>query len=58
MENIFPVWQAVVGMIGIAIVWELSRLRKDVKEISKQLNDLAIHMEHRVATLEAYGNHH
>lgn len=50
----FTVWAAVVGMIGIAIVWELTRLRADLKELTVKLNDYAVDMEHRVTHLESH----
>lgn len=50
----FGVWAAVVGMIGIAIVWELSRLRGELKEMSGKLNHYIVHMERRVTHIETH----
>ena len=38
LATAFAVWAAVVGMIGIAIVWELSRLRAEIKTMGTMLN--------------------
>ena len=50
----FAVWAAVVGMIGVAIVWELSRLRGERKMMTHQLNTYIVSMERRVSTIEAH----
>lgn len=50
----FAVWSAIVGMIGIAIVWELSRLRADAKEVAMRLNKYIITMERRMTHIEAH----
>jgi hypothetical protein len=54
LPTAFAVWAAVVGMIGVAIVWELSRLRTDMKELSGKLNMYIVSMERRVTNLEAH----
>ena len=48
----FAVWAGVVGMVGLAIVWELSRLRNELKDISHQLNSYIVSMERRVTNIE------
>lgn len=52
--NAFGVWAAVVGMIGVAIVWELSRLRSEVRNMLDQLNEHMMDTEHRMTALEAF----
>ena len=54
LSTAFAVWAAVVGLIGVAIVWELSRLRAEMKSMSHQLNVYIVGMERRVATIEAH----
>lgn len=49
----FGVWAAVVGMIGLAIVWELSRLRGELRTMSEALNDHIVATEHRMTMAEA-----
>jgi len=50
----FSVWAAVVGLIGVAIVYELTRLRNEMRQISDQLNNYIVSMERRVSTIEAH----
>ena len=50
----FAVWAAVVGLIGAAIVWELSRLRNEVRTLTDNLNAYIVSMERRVTYLEAH----
>lgn len=50
----FGVWAAVVGMIGVAIVWELSRLRNELKDMSGKLNHYIVSMERRVTHIETH----
>lgn len=50
----FSVWAAVVGLIGVAIVYELTRLRSEMRQISDQLNSYIVSMERRVSTIEAH----
>jgi Flp pilus assembly pilin Flp len=54
LSEAFAVWAAVVGLIGVAIVWELSRLRGEVKKMNQQLNDHMLTNEHRVTSLEVH----
>jgi hypothetical protein len=54
LAQAFGVWAAVVGMIGIAIVWELSRLRREVRELLNRLNSHMVVMEHRVTAVETH----
>jgi hypothetical protein len=50
----FTIWAAVVGMIGIAIVWELSRMRLEIKELRADFNKLTIGTERRVTHIESH----
>ena len=50
----FGMWAAVVGMIGVAIVWELARLRGEVRSMSAQLGAHMMQTEHRVTAIEAH----
>ena len=50
----FGVWAAVVGIIGASIVWELTRLRGDLKELAENLNQYVLHMERRVTHIESH----
>lgn len=50
----FTVWAAVVGLVGAAIVYELSRVRGELKAMATQLNTYIVSMERRVATIEAH----
>lgn len=56
LEVAFAVWAAVVVLVGGAIVWELSRLRGDVKAMSDALNDHILHTERRVTHIETHLN--
>lgn len=48
----FTVWAAVVALVGGAIVYELARLRGQFSDLSKQMNRLTIHFEHRLTRVE------
>lgn len=50
----FTIWAAVVGMIGIAIVWELSKMRLEIKELRADFNKLTIGTERRVTHIESH----
>ena len=50
----FTIWAAVVGMIGVAIVWELSRMRTEIKELRIDFNKLTIGTERRVTHIESH----
>ena len=54
LSTAFAVWAAIVGMIGAAIVWELARLRGDLKEMTVRLNSYILSMERRVTHVEAH----
>jgi hypothetical protein len=49
----FSIWAAVVAMVGGGIVFELSRLRMDVRQIAERLNSLALDHEHRLTAIES-----
>lgn len=52
----FAVWAAVVGMIGAAIVWELARLRADVRMMARLLNSHQIDTAGRLSAVETHLN--
>ena len=54
LSTAFAVWAGVVGMIGIAIVWELSRLRGEIKDMSQNLAQHTVRTEHRVTAIETH----
>ena len=49
----FTVWAAVVGMIGLAIVWELARLRAELRSMSATLSQHIVQTEHRLTVVES-----
>lgn len=54
MVTAFAVWAAVVGLIGMAIVWELARLRAEVRNMADMLNQHQIQMEGRLTAVETH----
>jgi len=54
LSTAFAVWAAVVALIGTAIVWELSRLRKDVQLMSNLLHEHILHTERRQTHTETF----
>lgn len=50
----FTIWAAIVGLIGVAIVWELTRLRNDLHELTDNLNKYILSMERRVTHIESH----
>lgn len=54
LTTAFAVWAAVVGMIGMAIVWELARLRTELTTMSTNLNEYIVSMERRVVAIETH----
>lgn len=50
----FTIWAAIVGLIGIAIVWELTRLRSDLHELTDNINKYILSMERRVTHIESH----
>ena len=54
LPTAFSVWAAVVGLIGVAIVWELTRMRRDLHELTDNLNKYIISMERRVTHIESH----
>jgi hypothetical protein len=54
LTTAFSVWAAVVGMIGIAIVWELSKLRVELKNMSGLLHDHILQTERRQTHTETF----
>ncbi len=49
----FSVWAAIVGLVGAALVWELSRLRSEIKAIADRLNNSVVEFEHRLTAVES-----
>jgi hypothetical protein len=54
LATAFAVWAAVVGMIGIAIVWELSRLRAEIKTMGTMLNLHQLETQGRLTAVETH----
>ena len=50
----FAVWAAVVGMIGMAIVWELARLRGEVHSMTNLLNEHMMETQGRLTAVETH----
>jgi hypothetical protein len=54
LSTAFAVWAAVVGMIGIAIVTELSKMRGDIKGMSRLIHDHILQTERRQTHTETF----
>ena len=54
MANAFAVWAGVVFMVGVAIVWELSRLRAEVRTMATLLNAHQIEVQGRLTAVETH----
>jgi cell division protein ZapA (FtsZ GTPase activity inhibitor) len=54
LPTAFTVWAAVVGMIGLAIVYELAKLRAELKEMAEKMNDYIVVMERRMTHVESH----
>ena len=54
LATAFAVWAAVVGMIGVAIVWELSRLRAEIKTMGTMLNLHQLETQGRLTAVETH----
>lgn len=54
LATAFAVWAAVVGMIGLAIVWELSRLRAEIKVMASLLNAHQLETQGRLTAVETH----
>lgn len=50
----FSVWAAVVALVGAATVWQLSQLRKEVKDLRADLNVHILNIERRITHIETY----
>ena len=50
----FSIWAGIVGLIGVAIIWELTRLRNDLHELADNLNKYVLSMERRVTHIESH----
>jgi len=50
----FAVWAAVVGMIGVAIVYELARLRGEIRVMAGMLNTHQIETQGRLTAVETH----
>lgn len=53
LAQAFAVWAAVVGLVGAALVFELSHLRGEVLALTAILNGHIVETEHRLTTVEA-----
>lgn len=56
LANAFSVWAAVVGLVGFGIVFELSRLRTELKNMAERLNQVVVEFEHRLTAVESAVN--
>ena len=54
VSQAFTVWAAIVGLVGAAIVYELARLRGELKQMSAQMNVYIVGMERRVSSIETH----
>lgn len=54
LTTAFAVWAGVVGMIGVAIVWELSRLRGEVRAMSILLSKHQLVTQGRLTAVETH----
>lgn len=54
LAGAFAVWAAVVGMIGLAIVWELSRLRGEIRTMAALLNAHQLETQGRLTAVETH----
>lgn len=54
LSTAFAAWAAVVGMIGVAIVWELSRLRAEVRLMSILLSKHQVSTQGRLTAVETH----
>jgi hypothetical protein len=54
LTTAFSVWAAVVGLIGIAIVWELSKLRNELRTVSLLLHEHMLQTERRQTHTETF----
>jgi hypothetical protein len=50
----FTVWAAVVGIIGALVVYELARMRSELKLMGAQLNTYIVGMERRITSIETH----
>ena len=48
----FTIWAAVVALVGGGIVWELSRLRNQMMNLTDKLAELTVNFEHRLTRVE------
>lgn len=53
LAHAFSVWAAVVGLVGAGIVWELSRLRTELRNMGDRLNQVVVEFEHRLTAVES-----
>jgi len=54
LATAFAVWAAVVGLIGVAIVWELSRLRGEVRNLAAGLGRHMLETQGRLTAVETH----
>jgi hypothetical protein len=53
LSHAFGIWAAVVALVGGGIVFELSRLRTELKGMADRLNEIVIEFEHRLTAVES-----
>lgn len=58
LSTAFSVWAAVVLLVGGAIVFELTRIRNEMRELRAYLNTYVVDMEKRVTSLETHMEMH
>lgn len=54
LSTAFTVWAAIVGIIGALVVYELARMRAEIKMMGSQLNTYIVGMERRVTAIETH----
>ena len=54
LSTAFAIWAAVVAMVGAAMVYQLSQLRVEVKDLRADLNAYVLKMERRVTYIETH----
>ena len=54
LSTAFTVWAAIVGLVGVAIVYELARLRNEVNLVSLKLTEAILSQERRLTAIETH----
>lgn len=58
LTQAFTVWAAIVGLVGVSIVWELRRMQREIRAISEQFAEYMVETEHRITEVEAHLRFH